>query len=304
MARSVSVRGIAALVVVLAVSSAHAEPDAASLLSNAHVAIGELRYDEALQLLDQAWRAGGSDRAQLAGLFSLAGQAAGSIGDDAAARLWFERFASLDAHVQLPPGTSPKLVALLADARGELAGATLTAHARRTDDTIELVIDSDPLALANAARLGTGRVVVHDRAATFAPADGPVSVLDRYGNVIATIAVTDVRVVPPPPATWYGRWPTWAVATGAFTAVGGAALWIAAGARSDLRTLDNNSTMHQYGDAHAVEERFDRAQWAARLAFGGAAISAAIGIWLWARGDHAPTHIRVSAEGVAWGLAF
>ncbi|HEX3762433.1 MAG TPA: hypothetical protein VHW23_27215, partial [Kofleriaceae bacterium] len=89
-------------------------------------AFAALRFDEALRLADQAWRNGDNGPDQLRRIFELAGRAAGSIGEDRAARLWFSRWLYLDPDAALPDGTSPKLTALFGDARATLAGAALT----------------------------------------------------------------------------------------------------------------------------------------------------------------------------------
>lgn len=287
-----------ALLAPLAVPSPAARADdggAAELASRAAEALDALRYGEALALIDRAWRRGDSGPAQLRRMFELAGRAAGSMGDEAAARLWFSRWLCLDRTAALPAGTSPKLTGLLGEARAAIAGEAIDARAIRRGRAIEVTVSRDPLAMVAAVRAGEARAAVEAGAARLAaPAGGPtggderVELLDRHGNVLAALSAEPAgkgRLVPPPPARprWYERPLPWAVTAGGLAAAGGVALWVAVDARTSVRELNANSAAHEFSEARALEQRFDRAQWTARFAFGGAAVAAAVGTVCWLR---------------------
>jgi hypothetical protein len=251
-------------------------------------AFAELRYDEALRLLDAAWHHGGNDAAELRSIFALAGQAAAAIGDDAGAQLWFERWLCLEPAAALPAGTSPKLTAAFAAARDGLAGGVLVAHMTRVRDEVDVTIVADPLGLAASARGGGETVAISHQHATL-PAAEHVELLDRYANELAVVVPDPSLPQQPAPLpaaphhTLAGRWSTWAIATGALAAVGAGSLWVAVDARSQLRDLDAHSTTHEFHDTLALQSRFDRAQWAARFSLAGAAVTAAVATTLWLR---------------------
>lgn len=294
-----------ALALALAVAApAHATPDDA--LARAADAFSALRYDEAVHVVDRAWRAGGNDAAQLRRLFAIGGQAAGSMGDDDAARLWFDRLLCLDPDAALPAGTSPKLTALFAAARDALAGARLDARGIVRDQRVEVTVGSDPLALATAIRAGDERAPLEHGRATL-PDAARVELLDRYGNVLVQLDVERALPAGPvPPAgepPLVARWTTWGIVAGGLAAIGGGALWIAVDARSQIDTLDTNSSSHEFTDAEALETRFDRAQWTSRIAFGGAIGAVVVAAILYARGSGAPAAPHADAP-LAWSIEF
>jgi hypothetical protein len=321
-----SIAGMAALLLALIASAPGAaradRVGAGELEHQASEALDALRYDEALALLDRAWRQGDSGPARLRRIFALAGRAAGSMGDEAAARLWFSRWLCLDPDAALPAGTSPKLTSLFGEARAGLAGASISARARRRGRSIEVTVERDPLAMIAAARAGAARAdVVAGGArltASEAGAEAPaqIELIDRHGNVLAAIAVEPAAGVDRPPpaaasgASWYERPLPWAVTAGGLAAAGGVALGVAVAARSDLRALNASSAAHEFSEARALERRFDRAQWAARIAFGGAAVAAAVGAVCYVRlrgarvsaapADGAPGMSGVTGVIVVW----
>jgi len=268
----------------------HADPD--NRLDAAREAFTALRWDDALHMLDAAWRAGGSSPERLREIFALAGQAAASTGDDEGARLWFQRWLVLDADAALPAGTSPKLTAPFAAARDALAGGKLDVTAREHSAKVTARVAADPLALAAAVRAGEDRASIADGRATLPAGAREIEVLDRFGNVLARVAVErelheEARRVPPPnDHPLIARWQTWAITAGGLAVVGGAALWIAADARSSIDTLNASSGSHEYAEAESLQTRFDRAQWVSRFAFGGAAAAAIVGIVMYVRGHH------------------
>lgn len=303
-------------------------------LDRAVAALDDLRYRDAVRLLDGAWRGGGNSPGELRRIFALAGTAAGSMGDGAAAQIWFSRWLCLEPSGQLPAGSSPKLVVVLEAARRELAGRALAAHAARRDGGIAVVVDGDPLALVVAVRVGGQRRAIAGETVVQA-ADGTIELVDRYGNVLAELAVpaplgagAPAGSASQPPAerpdprqgasraetapetasepAWYARWPTWAAAAGASAVAGSVALYIASNADARLDALVRDSAQHEYSEARAEEQTLARAQWTARIGFGIAIASAAAAIVYYVRGREVRIVVTPSGGGasVAWSIRY
>lgn len=308
-------RGFLAIMLVAAHASAEPSGDAHTDVAAANSAVAELRYDDAVRLLDQAWRRGQSSAAELRALFALAAISAGSMGDGDAAHLWFGRWLYLEPSAELPAGTSPKLRVLLDEARSALSGATLSARATRNGRVVDIVVGGDPLGLVNAARAGSVRVPMEKGTATVDTTADEVDLTDRYGNVLATLVVgaspattviaEPTRVAPGRPP-WFERWTTWAVATGGLAAIGGGALVVAVDARSSISDLNRNSANHEFSETRSLQVRFDRAQLVAQIAIGGAAITAALGAWMWLRDRPEPVTITPTTGGAVmmWSVVF
>jgi hypothetical protein len=311
-----------ALACALVCSRVAADPgDSRGDIAAATAAAADLRYDDAVKLVDRAWHRGQSSPDEIRAMFSLAGISAGSIGDAGAARLWFQRWLYLEPNAQLPAGTSPKLLVLFDGARTALAGAHLDAHATRRDRAAELAIGADPLGLVHAARIGDVRVSVESSAVQLdAPGDA-VDLLDRYGNVLATIEVVTpptVAIEPAPAVAghsaavvrvatpWPMRWTTWAIATGGLAATGITALLVALDARSQIDDLNRESSSHEYAETLPLQRRFDRAQLVGEVAFGGAIVAAAIGSVMWFHAPREPLVVTPTASGavITWDGRF
>jgi hypothetical protein len=299
-------------------------------VERAAAALDDLRYREAVRLLDGAWRGGGSSPAELRRIFALAGTAAGSTGDGAAAQIWFSRWLCLEPSARLPAGSSPKLAVLLEAARRELAGRALTAHAARRDRGIAIVVDDDPLALVIAVRAGGRQQPI--AADTVVPAaGGAIELVDRYGNVLVELEAPsppspgaptggvaqppaeqhdarpgagEARLAPGPP--WYARWPVWSAASGASAIGATIALYIASNADARLDALARNSADHEYSEARAEEYTLARAQWAARIGYGAAIAAAAVAVVYYVRGREVRTVVTPSGGGasVAWSIRY
>jgi hypothetical protein len=319
------------------------EEDAHTLLEKARAAERELRYEDALALLDSTWHSGGLSSDELVELFALGGRVAGSIGHEDEARLWFSRWLTLVPGAQLPSGTSPKLTALQTQARDALGGRALVARAMQRVGSIAIDVTSDPLGHVASiraiddrgdARGGDGRngddhagdgddsggdepggkrsgdargsdrgvAAVDGHAAVRSTSASAVQLLDRYGNVLATIVVT--KPVPPHVTPVLARWTTWAIVAGGSAVVGGVALGVAVSARSSIRDLNADSANHQFTDAQPLEARFDRAQWVARFAFVATAGAGVASVILWRRGERLVVSPTGDGAVVTWSGQF
>jgi hypothetical protein len=284
----------------------------AGLVATATAAFTALRYDDALQLADQAWRSGASDPAQVCRIFALAGRAAAAVGDGETARLWFRRWLYLEPAAALPDGTSPKLAALVDDARGALAGAVIAARTSVRPGRITVTVAADPLELVAAARAGTIIVALRDHTASVPAreAHSDIELVDRYGNTLLIVTEVPPAPVPAPaavpnPRPWFARWPVWAVTSVGLTGFGGGALWVAIHARSNIDQLNAHSDSHQFSQVLAFERRFHDARLVSGIAFTGAALSAITAAVLWSRSHGEPTmQVSITRRSALWSIAF
>jgi len=291
------------LAIVLATTTARAGDRTSMLAADAERALRELRYEDAVGLAERAWQTGDADPAQLRDVFALAGRAAGSVGDEDAARLWFSRWLCLDPNAQLPGGTSPKLTALLAQARDALGGRSVTASAVRNEHETAIQIKADPLGLVVAVGIDDKRIKLTDGFTSYVGGSGnEITLLDRYGNVLATVTIQNF-ISPAKPAL-FARPSTWAVASGAFAVVGGVALYVALDAWQSIRDLNNESGMHQFAETRPLEQRFDRFQWIARVGFGASAAAAVVAAFAWSRQEHIVVAPTGSGGSVSWVQSF
>jgi hypothetical protein len=299
---------------------------AAELFAAAREAFSALRYRDAVGLLERAWRRGDSSPTQLRAMFSLAGRAAASMGRDAAAELWFQRWLCLDPAAELPAGASPKLRGALSRARAALAGAALAVRAVRRGDEIELTL-RDPLALAASVRTGTTRTPLSSLHVILPGVRGDGSrrggvgdeleLIDTYGNILVATAIEPASAGPPPPhpaspgdasareaarhdAAWHDGWPPWAIAAGGFATLGVAAWWIAD---------DADHQAHDTGDEDeeaSLRRRRDVATWVSRGALVGMGVAIVGGIVVYVRGrdQQVIATPRPGGGGLAWRITF
>jgi len=288
---------------------------AAELLAAAHDAFSALRYRDAVALLERAWRRGDSQPAQLRAIFALAGRAAASMGRDAAAELWFQRWLCLDPTAELPAGASPKLRGALSRARDALAGAALVVRAVRRAEGVELTV-GDPLALAASVRTGGVHTPLSSRHVTLPDARGEIELIDGYGNVLASAAAsTAIEPVPaaPPPGrevppggpvprhpAWYEGWPSWAIAAGGFAALGVVAWWIADDADHQARDVGDEE------EEASLRRRRDVATWVSRGALVGMGVAIIGGVVVYVRGRDQSVIAtpQPGGGGLAWRIAF
>jgi hypothetical protein len=306
------------------IRSAHAQradgpaaaQEAPALLTAAEIALDNLRYDEARQLLEQALRAGGLERLQLARTYLLSGLVAGAFGDPNAAREQYTRALALDPTVTLPGGLSPKIVRPFTDARrdwGQRRQLSAQCTKGNAPGKVVLTVSGDSLRLVDRALAryrdgqGTAQSVFLAGRTRFelTVSDTPsgtveLIALDRHSN-----RLTDpCRVAPPGPAEafdpgnvdferfagskstygrrpLYARWWLWAGATGAVASVGA---YYGIRARGTARELDDiaaNSEEHDYADAKAIERRGRREARIANVSFAAATGVAVVGAALW-----------------------
>jgi hypothetical protein len=292
----------------------HAELDrrsAADLLAAARDAFSALRYRDAVALLERAWRRGDSQPAQLRAIFALAGRAAASMGRDAAAELWFQRWLCLDPTAELPPGASPKLRGALSRARDALAGAGLAVRAVRRAEGVELTI-GDPLALAASVRTGGVHTPLSSRRVTLPDARGEIELIDGYGNILASAAIEPAPAASPPgreappagpaphDAAWYEGWPSWAIAAGGFAMVSVAAWWIADDADHQARDVGDED------EEASLRRRRDVASWVSRGALVGMGVAMIGGVVVYVRGrdQRVIATPQPGGGGLAWRIAF
>ncbi len=168
---------------------ARAEPP---LLTRAQAALDDLRYEEAAELVDRAWRAGGNRREDLVAIFRLAGQVAVTLGNGEAAERHFERLLSLEPDAQLPEGSSPKIAARFAAARAHMTGR-LRAVLRADGTRVMAEVTSDPARMVSSLRARYGKDGVEEAIAPDPlsidlaldrPTEVELALLDEHGNIL------------------------------------------------------------------------------------------------------------------------
>jgi hypothetical protein len=183
------------------VGSARAEP---ALLGKAQAALDDLRYEEAAELADRAWRAGGNRREELVAIFRLAGQVAVTLGNGELAEGYFIRLLTLEPEAQLPEGISPKIAARFAAAKSKTPGR-LRAGVRAEGTRVSADITSDPVKMVSALRARHGKDGVAEAIspdplvldlAIERPTEVDLALLDEHGNIL----VEERMLITPPRA--------------------------------------------------------------------------------------------------------
>jgi hypothetical protein len=190
-------------------ASASAELDAAN------AAVRALDFDAAVVHLDAAVREGKHSLSEVIAIYELSGEALSiAQGVDAGERA-FRKLLAIDPEHALPPHQSPVIAEPFQRARDFIAhnGALRVSHktipivARRRE--IRVNVDADPLSMVAGIAVhykaeSVGEFAMKSEAALRAqipveePTDYYIDVLDRDGNVIATIGAPEhwIRVVP------------------------------------------------------------------------------------------------------------
>lgn len=191
-------RLLAALLFALAIAApsraARADED---LVARAKAAMGQLDFDAAIALLEQAEASGKNQPAEMAEIYRATAESHAAMGRGDAAETAFRRLLALDPSVELPAGSSPKLTGPFNAARDFLAGRRIAVECRRAAGGASLVVKSDPVDLVAGARLLTadGAAIGEDAkgrarvalAAAAGTSPAACAALDRHGNLLARV---------------------------------------------------------------------------------------------------------------------
>ena len=231
----------AAVALGLALAAGPARADSPKL-EQARQAVEAVRYDEAQRLLVEAVNDGGNSPAALRRIYELSGATAIVLGQRELAEQYYRRWLALDPQAALGDDVAPKLREPFVAAQAYMAahGRLAVTLARRATGELEVVIASDPLAMAAAVALDGGAPVplsAERRATLAAPADraaGHAIVLDEHGNHLVELPIDaapapappgaprpGLAYAPPTPRPFFRRWTTWAAPAGALVIAGG-----------------------------------------------------------------------------------
>lgn len=232
-------------------------------LAEAQRAVDDVRFDDARRLLVEAVADGGNSPAGLAKIYELSASTAIVLNQRELAEQYYRRWLALEPAAKLADGASPKLQEVFVAAQAYMgAHGRLAVKAERRATAIDVVVESDPLAMATASALDApGAAPVAFGADHHAHLEAPVGaarvfVLDDRGNHLAELAVAEPtrapEVIIPPPETperpFSRQWTTWAVPSAAFL-VGGAVLGtIAITEQDNLKAAISKSGDHFFGD--------------------------------------------------------
>lgn len=145
---AVIVRRVGAAMALLLAAAAPARadgPGAREHLLGAQQAADEMRYEDAVALLERALATGECRRDELATLYRLSAQLAITVGDEARGEREFLRLLSIDPEAELPRGTSPKIQARFDSARAQVRErGALEVDVETDGTTVRATIESDP----------------------------------------------------------------------------------------------------------------------------------------------------------------
>jgi tetratricopeptide (TPR) repeat protein len=161
-------------------------------MAKAKAEMARLNYDAAIALLEQAEATGKNQPAAMIEIYRTTAESQAAMGRADAAETAFRRLLALDPSVELPAGSSPKLIAPFTGAREFLAGRRIEVECRRSAaDAATLVVQSDPVDLVAGARLLT-------------QAGEPVGA-DARGQARLALAIPEAhRVIPRDPVSRSG----------------------------------------------------------------------------------------------------
>jgi len=287
-------RALLLLFALTATASADENP-----LALARAAADDLRFEDAARLLDEAWNAGAADPAAVA---ALAGEISATTGDRAAATRWFSLLVAIDPDAELPAGTSPKVIAVLEDARRALAGARFDIRLR-LDRARRVVHVSAIDPLGAVAEIRAGRERGRELDLPWRPGPLAFELIDAHGNLLASGRRTieplpaAVATTAPPRLAWYARWPAWAGLAGGLALTGGGLALYSRSTSNDLEALHRESSTHQASEALSLERRMKRTAIAAQVAGAGAAVAAAVAIVCWRRERNLTVTPTIDSDG-------
>ncbi|HTL35457.1 MAG TPA: hypothetical protein VL326_20155 [Kofleriaceae bacterium] len=178
-------------------------------LESAKAALDGSDYPGARQQLTAVLENGRHDAAELAEIYKLLGITAAALSDADAATDAFAHGLALDPKLELPRGTSPKIMKPFTTAKGRVkAQLAIKAETKSTPPAVVISTVNDPVDMLARYRVtvrvdGTVRPPIEKPAAEeieiAVPTGGRIDVwvaaLDKHGNVIATVGSSDVPLV-------------------------------------------------------------------------------------------------------------
>ncbi len=303
--------------------AAHAEPDR---LAAARRAIDDVRYDRAQELLGEALRQGGSSPEEMIEIYALAASTAVVLDKEDLGELYYRRLLCIDPKANLDADLAPKFRRAFAAARAYVsAHGALRVRTRRQGDTIEVVVESDPLAMVSAISLrgadAETRLDSERRAVLPLPDDSgdeagglELLVLDELGNHLQVLPLPDGRpttrrdlAAPARPTgeaadrpSFLRTWWIWTIPAAASLAVGIGAGLQSQSAGDELDDLLGSGRPFYYQEADELRARSRRYATVANVSFGAAGVFALVaGIMLATR----PSPDRASGASGASGTA-
>ncbi|MCX5744454.1 MAG: hypothetical protein NT062_18340 [Proteobacteria bacterium] len=269
----------------------------ADKLGEARAAIEAVRYEDAQPLLVAALQEGGKSPTEVAELYRMSASTAIVLGQQDVAEQYYRRWLALVPTASLPDTIAPKLRAPFVAAQASMAArGRLVATARIHAAQLDVIVESDPLAMVATIAVGTAapRPLGADHAAHFDTTGDDVPVIfvrDEFGNHLLELGAADVtrdaapiaRPTPPSarPSTPSSRQPiyanpiAWAVPTLALVGFGVGFSLLARDADATLADQVAHPAMHFYSDATVTQQRRDRDALYANLSYG---LAGAVGI--------------------------
>jgi predicted MarR family transcription regulator len=279
---------------------------ASSTIAKAKRAFSDLRYEQALILLDQALASGNNSPEDMEVIQRLLGLATAALGEAQEAQFHFIRLLLLNPDAHLDDGVSPKLRQPFEQARQDAAAARPLGFSCTIDRTkaapiLAVQVTSDPLSWARQVSAGKVKVKVNvddGKARVTLPAEQPVAaeiaLLDEYGNQLLSqdSAVCTAAAANPPAALSvqtdeqpvsvdrsapvYARWQVWAGATVGVTAVGGVFGWRAHRAVDELNERNRERIAKDLAEGMALQDTARISSSLANISYGVATAAAVL----------------------------
>lgn len=277
----------------------------ATALDQARDALQALRFEDAVQTAAAGLARGGASAEETAQLEFVLGQASAVLGRDADARLHFGRALELLPALELPPGSSPKLVAPFQAARAGLEGPLrITVQGTALDASraqIQVSVQGDvfhfvargvvthPGGDTPLARTEPPQATISCAAwpcpYSVTLSDLPGNTLLRAGSTEAPLLVLSQQLAATPEVTagepWYRQPTPWLIAAGVLAAASGVLAWQTVEADHRLQGSLAQPSQLTYAEAQAMGRARD-ALYGGTWAAGGLAVaSAAVGVIVW-----------------------
>jgi hypothetical protein len=268
-------------------------------LAEARRAIEDVRYDRAEELLGAALRDGGNAPETVQEIYKLAASTAVVLGKEELGEQYYRRLLSLNPRATLDEGVAPKLKRPFVAAQAHVnAHGALRARTRRAGDTVEIVVENDPLTMVTAVALRGAR----GKAARLSPEgravielepgkhedDARLVLLDELGNQLQVLPVPAAEVAlpaPPPGAppseagaarpSLLRSWWLWTVPAGVSLGVGVVTGLQSRQASQDLDDLLASPAPY-YSDAEELRQRSRQRATIANISFAAAGVFAIV----------------------------